>query len=110
MELPVGQIAPDALLAVATTRFEALSNNLKETADPIAQLKAQHDASHDVALQKPWRSLNCGDRWCGLSGPSKSVLKSGSDICNHSRPETSQTSATCVANARVQGTEGSNRQ
>ena len=45
MELPVGQIAPDALLAAATTRFEALSGNLKETADQMAQLKAQHDAS-----------------------------------------------------------------
>ena len=55
-------------------------------------------------------SLNYGDPWCGLSGPSKSVLKSGSDICNHRRPETSETSATCVANARVQGTEGSSCQ
>jgi hypothetical protein len=64
----------------------------------------------DVVLPKPWSSLNCGDRWCRLSGPSKSVLKSGSDICNHSRPETSETSATCVANARVQGTEGSSCQ
>ena len=51
MELPVGQIAPDALLAAATTRFEALSGNLKETADQMAQLKAQHDASQrTVAL------------------------------------------------------------
>ena len=45
MELPVGQIAPDALLAAATTRFEALSGNLKATADQMAQLKAQHDAA-----------------------------------------------------------------
>jgi hypothetical protein len=45
MELPVGQITPDALLAAATTRFEALSNNLKATADQMAQLKAQHDAA-----------------------------------------------------------------
>ena len=45
MELPVGQIAPDALLAAATTRFEALSGNLKDTADQMAQLKARHDAS-----------------------------------------------------------------
>ena len=51
MEFPVGQIAPDALLAAATTRFEALSGNLKETADQMAQLKAQHDASQrTVAL------------------------------------------------------------
>ena len=51
MELPVGQIAPDALLAAATTRFEALSGNLKATADQMAQLKAQHDASQrTVAL------------------------------------------------------------
>ena len=45
MELPVGQIAPDALLAAATTRFEALSGNLKATVDQMAQLKAQHDAA-----------------------------------------------------------------
>ena len=51
MELPVGQIAPDALLDAATTRFEALSGNLKATADQMAQLKAQHDASQrTVAL------------------------------------------------------------
>ena len=51
MELPVGQIAPDALLAAATTRFEALSGNLKETADQMAQLKAQHDAAQrSIAL------------------------------------------------------------
>jgi hypothetical protein len=51
MELPVGQIAPDALLAAATTRFEALSGNLKATADQMAQLKAQHDASQrSIAL------------------------------------------------------------
>ena len=37
MELPVGQIAPDALLAAATTRLEALSGNLKATADQMAQ-------------------------------------------------------------------------
>ena len=51
MSLPVGQIAPDALLAAATTRFEALSGNLKETADQMAQLKAQHDAAQrSIAL------------------------------------------------------------
>ena len=51
MELPVGQIAPDALLAAATTRFEALSGILKETADQMARLKAQHDVSQrTVAL------------------------------------------------------------
>jgi outer membrane biosynthesis protein TonB len=51
MELPVGQIAPDALLAAATTRFEALSGNLKATADQMAQLKAQHDAAQrSIAL------------------------------------------------------------
>ena len=51
MELPVGQIAPDALLAAATTRFEALSGNLKTTADQMAQLKAQHDAAQrSIAL------------------------------------------------------------
>jgi cell division protein FtsB len=51
MELPVDQIAPDALLAAATTRFEALSGNLKATADQMAQLKAQHDAAQrSIAL------------------------------------------------------------
>ena len=33
------------ILAAATTRFEALSGNLKATADQMAQLKAQHDAA-----------------------------------------------------------------